>query len=1685
MKKFTMLLFLSLLLAQVAFTQTVDVIYTVNREASPTALPAEGASISITYTNGANPAVTETKTADALGTATFTVPLPATGTNYRLVETITLAGHNPFISTSSNGTRITEYTSSQYNAYKFLGLTNTTLFVSVRKDDANNGPLIEGASVTFTCANPVINTTIVTGADGIASIPVVRDLAANYTITIAIAPIAGYAAFANTTQSIPYMPSSGLTTKTLAMMWLYPVKLTVTNSTGTPIEGASVKLTGTPTSVEQFTDANGKTSFTKQKLNSYGYITHTIAAAGYADSVANIMYSTFVDPLDLTIKLRNAYSINFTVTDAAVAPVSAAVVTIKPKNSAIAATTLNTAADGKITFPKKTNGIYTYMISKVGYADVAGELTVNDADNNQAITLQAGYDFTFYIKNGTANLKDDSVTINGITKVSPTNGTIVFGLPAGTHDYSNTKVAWVKELGSIVVDPANLILNNKTLNLVPIYSLKVVTKNELSQVVPYSFVLFNGNTYQTDATGTVIITNIAPKGATERQYYDLRVMKDGYGEYSDSIKCGLVAATNLTRNMIVRDANYILFSKPRIDINYAPSMNFANLSINGVDRSSSITYMGGGMIQDAAPGIYNYYMTYQTPGFAPARGSVEVKPNQNARIVVQFVKGYDIQFYTLDSDNNPVEGAYVTMDDTTMKTGVDGDVLFKMRREKTTYTYTAYQKDGSGKIIAKAKGQVILGTVPITGEIIHLIPVADSILVNVMDIALWEPIPGAIVKCDNESFVTDAQGIAVIPVTADSAAYTFTTSSTGYFDQTTTVIVDSANVTEFVYMNKQYSASFSVNDGTNPIEGAIIKIEGIGDAITSTAGTASFTKVLKKSWDAYNFTVSVPGYPDYIGTFYVSNGDVIVDPVSFTTKAYDVTLTVNKPNGTPAPYAQVTFNDAVYTTNALGMLSATKVINGSYPIVISLPGYIDYPATVTVADANVNQTITLTGGFDLTVQVINGSTGIVGLANTSITINGITKITGADGIAIFGVPANYAVNTVVTKAGFVDAPLVIADVNANMTSTVYMTPVYNVNIRVMDNNSYNPIQGATVVFSGETKLSDVDGFARFMNVDPSATAYEYSVTGPGTYNSSNGTIELPFSSPAEYIETANEVSINVGLTSPYVYIALTDGWMNYFGAATITFDGVDYEYNAGLGGNMFNCELGTHTYVVTPANEAKAILRGTVVLTESEPTANVWLDVVNGRKVEIYVVDKNNEPIEGAEVVLNGLTITTDASGAAIYNRTVPGEYTYAVTKTGYISQTNPISVNTADVLELVTLLMPEYSATFTVTDGTLNLEGASVTIGTATVASDVDGKAVITGLNAGTYDYSVVKAGYVTETGTVTVVDANITENVILVLKKYSITFNVTDGTSAIANALVTVGMNTVLTGVDGKAVFTDMLPAAYDYMVTADGYDTISSSVAVVDADVEENVTMILTVYTLTFNVSDGAAALAGADVTVGTTTIATGADGKAVFTDLLPGNYNYSVSKTGYVTRTGSVSVVNVDVAESVTMVLSTYAILFNVTDGSAAISGAEVKIGTSTVVTGADGKALFTGLLPGEYAYTVMASGYGHKAGSVTITDADVIMDLTLLSDVGLNLSRNGAINVYPNPTKGNLSVNLPANSGKGITISVTNAIGKVVLQNKVVDSSTGLDLDLSGFDNGVYFVKVIGNGFQNTVKVVKN
>lgn len=75
------------------------------------------------------------------------------------------------------------------------------------------------------------------------------------------------------------------------------------------------------------------------------------------------------------------------------------------------------------------------------------------------------------------------------------------------------------------------------------------------------------------------------------------------------------------------------------------------------------------------------------------------------------------------------------------------------------------------------------------------------------------------------------------------------------------------------------------------------------------------------------------------------------------------------------------------------------------------------------------------------------------------------------------------------------------------------------------------------------------------------------------------------------------------------------------------------------------------------------------------------------------------------------------------------------------------------------------------------------------------------------------------------------------------------------------------------------------------------------------------------------------------------------------------------------------------------------------------------------------------------------------------------------------------NIYPNPTNGKFNIDFEESSVQQIT--VTDALGKIVLENKTDANSTNACLDLSEYPSGVYFIKI--NAGEKTImkKIVKD
>jgi hypothetical protein len=329
---------------------------------------------------------------------------------------------------------------------------------------------------------------------------------------------------------------------------------------------------------------------------------------------------------------------------------------------------------------------------------------------------------------------------------------------------------------------------------------------------------------------------------------------------------------------------------------------------------------------------------------------------------------------------------------------------------------------------------------------------------------------------------------------------------------------------------------------------------------------------------------------------------------------------------------------------------------------------------------------------------------------------------------------------------------------------------------------------------------------------------------------------------------------NLHLLSPGVYFSLDGGWGSYTGNATINFNGSDYAYDPVLGGTIIYCSQGTYSYTVTPADVSKAISRGTVTVS-SNNLVNVKIEIADSHRIDIYVNDQNSNALQGASVTFAGVTLFTDETGLASFDRYPLGTYTYSVSNPGYIS----LETQTFEIMAQV---------------------------------------------------------------------------------EKIRVTLN-----------------------------------------------------------------------------------------------------------------QYTYSVT--------------------------------FSVKSGIDALDGASIKLNGIESTTDAEGLAIFKNLAAGTYDYTVSKRGYNEETGNIIIADGDVFQNVNLINLTGLSEASLNTVKIYPNPTSNHLFVTLPENRGNDVTIRITNLAGTILLEKKAAIRSNQITLDLSGYRNGVYFVKISGSGFENTIKVVKN
>ncbi|WAI01767.1 PEGA domain-containing protein [Methanogenium organophilum] len=471
---------------------------------------------------------------------------------------------------------------------------------------------------------------------------------------------------------------------------------------------------------------------------------------------------------------------------------------------------------------------------------------------------------------------------------------------------------------------------------------------------------------------------------------------------------------------------------------------------------------------------------------------------------------------------------------------------------------------------------------------------------------------------------------------------------------------------------------------------------------------------------------------------------------------------------------------------------------------------------------------------------------------------------------------------------------------------------------------------------------------------------------------------------------------------------------------------------------------------------------------------------------------------DGASVTLNGVDTVqvTDTTfpdmPEGIYNVTVVlDDYETAVNESVTVTN-NATTLVTFDLVhqtgDLQIYSTPSGASIYL--DGVLN---ASVT------------NTMLSGLDTGNYNVTVVKDGYDTQMETVTVIKDS-TEWVSFTLVQQVGTLQVN---STPTNA--SISLNEVSTGEFTNFTFTEKPVGVYNVTVVKDGYDTQTETVNLTkDATELVDFTLVQQVGTLQVNSTPTNASIYLNDV-------ATGEFTNFTFTEKPVGEYNVTVVMDGYDSQTETVTLTK-DATERVsfTLVQQVGTLQVYSTPSNASIYLNDVETGDFTNFT-------FTDKPVGEYNVTVVKDGYDTQTETVTLTkDSAEWVSFTLVQQFGtlqvnstpsnasiyLNEVSTGEFTNYTfeNKPVGEYNVtvvkdgydsqtemvNLTKDSTELVEFTLTGQTGTLQINSTPTNASIYLnDVDTGYFTNftftdkpaGIYNVTVVKGGYDTQTEMV--
>ena len=489
-----------------------------------------------------------------------------------------------------------------------------------------------------------------------------------------------------------------------------------------------------------------------------------------------------------------------------------------------------------------------------------------------------------------------------------------------------------------------------------------------------------------------------------------------------------------------------------------------------------------------------------------------------------------------------------------------------------------------------------------------------------------------------------------------------------------------------------------------------------------------------------------------------------------------------------------------------------------------------------------------------------------------------------------------------------------------------------------------------------------------------------------------------------------------------------------------------------------------------------------VVVQDGNAQVNVEMELTVWT-ITVIVKDTENVPIVNAVINVNNGQYPTNQQGEAEIPL-VNGQYPVTIEKAGYDTLNGSITVNNSNTdvtFELDYFLYDVLFNVYQVNQGT-PAEGALVTIQGQPSALPVNslGQAT-TKLKNGEYNYTITKRGYDDLTGSFNVQGQNVNVERTLDLKHYNVVITVldSDNNEPVQGAAVNINSSSYPTNDKGQ-VTVSLQNGTYSYTVTKSGYYDGNSSVTVLDSDNSSVVNLQARLYNVIMSVRDPERqSIENATVTINNNTYQTQSNGQ-VSLQLKNGIYPFTVTATGMEDYSDDLTVASADIPLlGISMEYRKYNITFAVTtDEGIAVGNANIHINDNDYQTSQGGLVIIP-LSNGTYSYTVTKAGYVPTESSVTVSNADKNVAVTVTA-----MSYDVTFVVKDNMTSPNLLQDVEIQISGREDALTTNASGEATVSLKAGSYNAtfakdgykgeGLPFEVSGEETFTQILKKIWN-----------